>query len=72
MARVTRPGGVVSACVWDHGGERGPLSLFWSAVRSQGDPVDDESQRAGVREGAPRSGCSAWPALATFDGDRST
>jgi hypothetical protein len=43
---------VVSACVWDHAGESGgPLSLFWSAVRSLGDPVDDESQRAGVREG---------------------
>ena len=51
MRRVTRPGGVVSACVWDHAGESGPLSVFWSAVRSQGDPVDDESQRAGVREG---------------------
>ena len=23
MARVTRPGGVVVACVWDHGGGRG-------------------------------------------------
>jgi SAM-dependent methyltransferase len=51
MRRVTRPGGVVSACVWDHAGESGPLSVFWSAVRSLGDPVDDESQRAGVREG---------------------
>ena len=51
MGRVTRPGGVVSACVWDHAGQSGPLSVFWSAVRSLGDPVDDESQRAGVREG---------------------
>lgn len=32
MARVTRPGGVVAACVWDHAGGRGPLSRFWSAV----------------------------------------
>ncbi|QIG43275.1 methyltransferase domain-containing protein [Nocardioides anomalus] len=32
MARVTRPGGPVAACVWDHGGGRGPLSAFWSAV----------------------------------------
>ena len=51
MRRVTRPGGVVSACVWDHAGGSGPLSMFWAAVRSLGDPVDDESQRAGVREG---------------------
>src|SRR4051812_17132319 len=26
MARVTRSGGVVAACVWDHSGDRGPLS----------------------------------------------
>ena len=26
MARVTRPGGVVAACVWDRGGGRSPLS----------------------------------------------
>ena len=32
MARVTRPGGVVAACVWDHAGDSGPLSLFWDAV----------------------------------------
>ena len=33
MGRVTRPGGVVAACVWDHAGGRGPLSAFWRAVR---------------------------------------
>jgi SAM-dependent methyltransferase len=32
MGRVTRPGGVVAACVWDHAGGRGPLAAFWSAV----------------------------------------
>ena len=32
MARVTRAGGVVAACVWDHGGGKGPLSPFWDAV----------------------------------------
>jgi SAM-dependent methyltransferase len=32
MARVTRPGRPVAACVWDHRGGRGPLSPFWSAV----------------------------------------
>lgn len=51
MARVTRPGGVVVACVWDHGGKRGPLSLFWTAVR-QGDPgAQDETELAGARAG---------------------
>ena len=32
MARATAPGGVVAACVWDHGGGRGPLSPFWRAA----------------------------------------
>jgi SAM-dependent methyltransferase len=51
MGRVTRPGGVVAACVWDHAGDRGPLTAFWSAVRELDPGADDESSRAGVREG---------------------
>jgi SAM-dependent methyltransferase len=51
MSRVTRPGGVVAACVWDHGGGQGPLSTFWQAARRVDPDVDDESQRAGAREG---------------------
>ncbi len=39
MARVTRPGGVVGACVWDHAGGRSPVALL------------DESGLPGVREG---------------------
>ena len=34
MGRVTRPDGVVAACVWDHGGSQGPLRLFWDAARA--------------------------------------
>src|SRR6478752_2278455 len=37
MRRVTREGGRVAACVWDHGGGQGPLSPFWRAV-AQLDP----------------------------------
>jgi SAM-dependent methyltransferase len=51
MARVIRPGGVVAACVWDHGGGRGPLSPFWRAVRELDATADDESQLAGARRG---------------------
>jgi SAM-dependent methyltransferase len=51
MARVTREEGVVAACVWDHAGGRGPLSAFWQAARELDPDVDDESQRAGAREG---------------------
>ena len=51
MGRVTRPGGAVAACVWDHAGGRGPLSTFWRAVRELDPGADDESGLAGVREG---------------------
>jgi SAM-dependent methyltransferase len=51
MARVTRPDGVVAACVWDHAGDQGPLSLFWSEARRLDPAVDDESRLPGVREG---------------------
>jgi SAM-dependent methyltransferase len=51
MARVTRPDGVVAACVWDHAGGQGPLSLFWQAARELDPDVDDESRLAGAREG---------------------
>jgi SAM-dependent methyltransferase len=33
MARVTRPGGVVAACVWDYPGEMTLLRAFWDAAR---------------------------------------
>jgi SAM-dependent methyltransferase len=51
MARVTRRNGVVAACVWDHAGGEGPLSLYWRAARVLDPAVEDESQLAGVREG---------------------
>jgi SAM-dependent methyltransferase len=51
MARVTRENGVVAACVWDHAGGRGPLSVFWEASRDLDPTVEDESRLAGAREG---------------------
>jgi hypothetical protein len=48
---VTRHDGVVAACVWDHAGGRGPLSIFWQAARAIDPDVDDESRRPGTREG---------------------
>jgi hypothetical protein len=51
MGRVTRPGGTVAACVWDHAGDRGPLSLFWRAARELDPSAPDESGLAGVRDG---------------------
>jgi SAM-dependent methyltransferase len=51
MARVARPDGLVAACVWDHAGDKGPLSLFWEAARDVSRQIDDESHLPGTREG---------------------
>ena len=51
MRRVTRPDGVVAACVWDLAGGHAPLSPFWNAARQLDPDVADESQLAGAREG---------------------
>ena len=51
MARVTKPGGVIAACVWDHAGGQGPLSLFWAVARELDPRVEDESELAGARDG---------------------
>jgi SAM-dependent methyltransferase len=51
MRRVTRNGGLVAACVWDHGGGQGPLSPFWRAVAQLDPDAPDESDLAGAREG---------------------
>jgi SAM-dependent methyltransferase len=51
MRRVTRPGGTVAACVWDHAGGIGPLSAFWNAAHRIDPDAPDESQMAGAREG---------------------
>jgi SAM-dependent methyltransferase len=51
MARVTRPGGVVAACVWDHAGGGGPLATFWRAVHDLDPEAPGEAGLAGAREG---------------------
>jgi SAM-dependent methyltransferase len=51
MARVTAPGGRVSACVWDHGGGTGPLSTFWKVVKQLDPGASDEGELPGSVEG---------------------
>lgn len=51
MARVTRPGGIVAACVWDHDGGRSPLSTCWSAALDLDPAAIDETGLPGAREG---------------------
>ena len=52
MARVTRPGGTVAACMWDiPGGGMTMLSTFWRAAREIDPDVAGEKRRPGVTEG---------------------
>lgn len=51
MARVTRPGGSVSACVWDFVGGRAPLSTFWRAVTDLDPAARTEDELPGARSG---------------------
>ncbi len=51
MARVTRPGGTVAACVWDFAGGGSPLAVFYQALREVDPDADDESGMAGTKPG---------------------
>ncbi|MGC4935661.1 class I SAM-dependent methyltransferase [Gordonia sp. DT30] len=52
MARVTRPGGVVAACMWDlvEGGMT-MLAVFWQAARELDPDVVGEQMNVGVSRG---------------------
>jgi SAM-dependent methyltransferase len=51
MRRVTAPGGIVAANVWDHGGGNGPLSPYWDAVRDLDPSNTGEGGLAGATQG---------------------
>jgi SAM-dependent methyltransferase len=51
LREMARVGGVVTTCVWDHAGGRGPLGVFWEAVHSLDPGAPDESGLAGTHEG---------------------
>jgi ubiquinone/menaquinone biosynthesis C-methylase UbiE len=52
MARVTRPGGTVAACMWDiPGGGMRMLSTFWQAARRVDPALTGERRMAGVSHG---------------------
>ena len=53
MRRVTRPGGAVVACVWDHGGGTGPLGLFWEVARGLDPEVGRRIHARRGRRGRP-------------------
>jgi SAM-dependent methyltransferase len=52
MRRVTRDGGTVAACVWDHAdGGSGPLSVYYEALHDVDPSRSNESGRPGTRPG---------------------
>lgn len=51
MARVTRPEGVVAACVWDFAEGGSPLSLFWQVAGELDPESPGEVARPGARRG---------------------
>ncbi len=51
MARVAKQRGVVAASTWDHPGNSGPLSVFWTAVKQLDPEAQDESALPGTRKG---------------------
>jgi SAM-dependent methyltransferase len=51
MGRVTKPGGVVAACVWDFGEGGSPLSLFWQAAQELDAHAPVEVALRGTRRG---------------------
>jgi SAM-dependent methyltransferase len=60
MARVTRSGGRVAACVWDHSaGGGGPLAVFWQAVHDIDPEAPGEADLPGSKEGDLAELCAA-------------
>ncbi len=52
MARVTRPGGTVAACMWDTAtGGMTMLRIFWAAVRQVQPAAPGETVMAGTTDG---------------------
>ena len=51
MARVTRPGGTVAACVWDATGGMTMIRSYWDAARVADANPPDEIERFGGRQG---------------------
>jgi SAM-dependent methyltransferase len=49
MARVTRPGGIVAACLWDYGGGMQMLRMFWDAAVELDPERGGRADEAGMR-----------------------
>jgi ubiquinone/menaquinone biosynthesis C-methylase UbiE len=50
MQRITRPGGMVAACVWDFGAGMTMLRLYWQSVRMIDPRAESETSPFGQRD----------------------
>ena len=62
MARVTRPGGIVAACVWDYAGEMTLLRAFWEAAREVDPGRARDADEAHMRWRSPVELTELWRA----------
>jgi SAM-dependent methyltransferase len=67
MTRVTRPGGVVAACVWDYAGEMPLLRAFWGAAHEVDAERAAESDEAFLRFGSPDELSDLWSSAGVGD-----
>src|SRR5262245_36954807 len=51
MVRVTRPGGLVAACVWDMTGGMQMIRAYWDAARKVDASAPDEARQFGTQPG---------------------
>lgn len=60
MARVTRPGGVVAAAVWDYAGEMTLLRRFWDAAAALDPDARDRDEGRSMRYCSPEELEALW------------
>jgi len=60
MTRVTRPGGVIAACVWDYSGEMQMLRAFWDAAHEVSPAVAARHDEATMRLGQEGELAELW------------
>src|SRR3954469_25423252 len=60
MARVTRPGGLIAACVWDYSGEMQMLRAFWDAAHEVSPAAAARHDEATMRLGREGELAQLW------------
>jgi len=67
MRRVTRPGGTVTACVWDYAGEMTLLRAFWDAAIALDPAAAPLDEGVSMRHCQPESLQALWASVGLQD-----